>query len=63
MKGEYCWIINSGASQHRTSNCDLLVNYQQFLKPEPVVLGDGRSGHALGTSGDASGHAGHAVHD
>ena len=31
------------------SNCDLLVNYQEFSKPEPVVLGDGRSVLDLGT--------------
>ena len=43
------WIIDSGASQHMTSSRDLLMNYQEFLEPEPVVLGDGRSVHALGT--------------
>ena len=32
-----------------TSNCDLLVKYQEFSKLEPVVHGDGRSVHALGT--------------
>ena len=48
-KGDDCWIIDSGASQHMTSNRDLLMNYQEFSKPEPVVLGDGRSVHALGT--------------
>ncbi|CAB3987118.1 Hypothetical predicted protein [Paramuricea clavata] len=49
MKGDDYWIIDSGASQHMTSSCDLLMNYQEFLDPEPVVLGDGRSVHALGT--------------
>ena len=37
-KGDDCWIIDSGASQHMTSNRDLLMNYQEFSKPEPVVL-------------------------
>ena len=32
-----------------TSKRDLLMNYQEFSKPGPVVLGDGRSVHALGT--------------
>ena len=49
MKGDDCWIIDSGASQHMTSNRDLLMNYQEFSEPEPVVLGDGRSVHAFGT--------------
>ena len=49
MKGDDCWIIDTGVSEHMTSNCDLLVNYQEFSKPEPVVLEDGRSAHALGT--------------
>ena len=48
MKGDDCWIIDSGASQHMTSNRDLLINYQKFSEPEPVVLGDGRSVDALG---------------
>ena len=41
MKGDDCWIIDSGASQHMTSNRDLLINYQEFSEPAPVVLGDG----------------------
>jgi hypothetical protein len=49
MKGDDYWIIDSGASQHMTSSRDLLMNYQEFLEPESVVLGDGRSVHALGT--------------
>lgn len=40
-KGNDCWIIDFGASQHMTSNFDLLMNYQAFSNPEPVVLGDG----------------------
>ena len=48
MKGNDCWIIDSGASQHMTSNCDLLISYQKFSESEPVVLGDGRSVDALG---------------
>ncbi|CAB3989710.1 Retrovirus-related Pol poly from transposon TNT 1-94 [Paramuricea clavata] len=49
MKGDDHWITDSGASQHMTSSRDLLMNYQEFLELEPVVLGDGRSVHALGT--------------
>ena len=49
MKGDDCWIIDSSTSQHMTSNRDLLMNYQEFSEPEPVVLGDGRSVHAFGT--------------
>jgi hypothetical protein len=49
MKGDDYWIIDSGTSQHMTSSQDLLMNYQEFSEPEPVVLGDGRSVHALGT--------------
>jgi hypothetical protein len=49
MKGDDYWIIDSGASQHMTSSRDLLMNYQEFSESEPVVLGDGRSVHALGT--------------
>ncbi|CAB4028189.1 Hypothetical predicted protein [Paramuricea clavata] len=41
--------MDSGASQHMTSSRDLLMNYQEFWEPEPVVFGDGRSVHALGT--------------
>jgi hypothetical protein len=32
-----------------TLSRDLLMNHQEFSEPEPVVLGDGRSVHALGT--------------
>ena len=49
MKGDDYWIIDSGEYQHMTSSRDLLMNYQEFLEPDPVVLGDGRSVHALGT--------------
>ncbi|CAB4021124.1 Hypothetical predicted protein [Paramuricea clavata] len=49
MKGDDYWIIDSGAYQQMTSSRDLLMNYQEILEPEPVVLGDGRSVHALGT--------------
>ena len=31
-----------------TSNHDLLVDYESFTEPEPVVLGDGRSVNAYG---------------
>ena len=48
LKGDDCWIIDSGASQHMTSNRDLMINCQEFSEPEPVVLGDGRSVDALG---------------
>ena len=47
-KENSCWIIDSGASQHMTANRDLLVNYSEFPKPEPVALGDGRSVNAYG---------------
>ena len=47
-EGDSWWIIDSGASQHMTANRDLLVNYCEFPKPEPVALGDGRSVSAYG---------------
>ena len=49
IKGNDNWIIDSGASQHMTSNRELLVNYKEFPVPEPVVLGDGRSVDACGS--------------
>ena len=32
MKGDDCWIIDSGASQHMTSNCDLPSKLSRVLK-------------------------------
>ena len=49
VKGADNWIIDSGASQHMTSNRQLLQNYKEFPVPEPVVLGDGRSVDACGS--------------
>ena len=47
MRRDDSWIIDTGASQHMTSNRDLLRNYQEFSESEPVVLGDSRSVYAL----------------
>lgn len=42
------WIIDSGASQHMTSDQRLFTDYVKFDKPEPVTLGDGHHVNALG---------------
>ena len=40
--GENLFTVGlSGASQHMTSNHELLVNYKEFPVLEPVILGDG----------------------
>ena len=49
IKGNDNWIIDSGASQHTTSNGELLVNYKEFPVLEPVVLGDSQSVDACGS--------------
>lgn len=42
------WLIGSGASKHMTWHEEILQNYQQFLKPQSVKLGDARVVDALG---------------
>lgn len=42
------WLVDSGASRHMTKSRDCLINYQQFIKTEPVSLGDGKIVEALG---------------
>eukprot|EP00795_Rhopilema_esculentum_P007998 gene7998-biopygen1703 len=43
------WILDSGASQHMTSNKLLLINYREFNQPELVKLGDGQTVEARGS--------------
>eukprot|EP00795_Rhopilema_esculentum_P017528 gene17528-biopygen6440 len=43
------WILDSGASQHMTSNKLLLINYIEFNQPELVKLGDGHTVEARGS--------------
>ena len=43
------WLIDSGASRHITFQREVLYNYRTFETPEPVGLGDGRTGETLGT--------------
>jgi hypothetical protein len=47
-KDENKWIVDSGASQHMTANRQLLIDYEEFSKPEPVTLGDGYAVNAHG---------------
>ena len=35
------WIVDSGASRHMTQKRELLVDYEEFDKPQKVCLGDG----------------------
>ena len=42
------WLVDSGASSHMTWDKRLLTNYQEFVTPEKVGLGDGRTVDALG---------------
>ena len=35
------WIVNSGASSHMTQRKKLLINYEEFEKPQKVSMGDG----------------------
>ena len=41
------WIIDSGASSHMTHSRELLVNYEEFAKPQKVCLGDGHTREAM----------------
>ena len=43
-----CWLIDSGASRHMTSEKNCLGDYQQFKEKEPVTLGNGKIVEALG---------------
>ena len=42
------WIIDSDASRHMTFQINVLYNYEEFVTPEPVGLGDGYSTSAIG---------------
>ena len=42
------WLVDSGASSHMTREKQLLMDYQEFAKPEKVGLGDGRMVEAVG---------------
>jgi hypothetical protein len=40
--GNSCIFLDSGASQHMTSDYELLQNYQPFDKHEPIIVGNGQ---------------------
>ena len=42
------WIVDSGASSHMTQRKELLVNYEEFNKPQKVSMGDGHMVEACG---------------
>ena len=42
------WLVDSGAFSHMTWEKQLLMDYQEFAKPEKVELGDGRMVEAVG---------------
>ena len=42
------WIVDSGASSHMTQRKELLVNYEEFDKPQKVSMGDGHMVEACG---------------
>lgn len=42
------WLIDSGATDHMTSNCHLFSTFSMFHKPIKVSLADGRYASALG---------------
>ena len=41
------WIVDSGASSHMTQKRELLVDYEEFDKPQKVCLGDSRTMEAF----------------
>ena len=42
------WIVDSGASSHMTQRKELLVNYEEFDKPQKVSMGNGHVVEACG---------------
>ena len=42
------WIVDSGASSHMTQRKELLINYEEFDKPQKVSMGDGHVVEACG---------------
>ena len=42
------WYIDSGATEHMTSNKSLFVNYVRYPQPTEIFLGDDRAIKALG---------------
>ena len=47
-KVDTSWCIDSGASQHMTNNKELIEQYNEFISPEIVRLGDNREVLAYG---------------
>ena len=41
-------VVDFGASSHMTQTRELLVDYEEFDKPQKVCLGDGRTVEAFG---------------
>ncbi len=48
VSSDECWLVDSGASSHMTSNKRYFASFKEFNKPEDVHLGDGRVVPALG---------------
>ncbi len=48
VSSDECWLVDSGASSHMTSNKRYFASFKEFDKPEDVHLGDGRVVQALG---------------
>lgn len=44
----YSWIIDSGATSHMTANKDIILDYDEFDEPHPIILGDGKPVAAYG---------------
>ena len=42
------WQVNTGVSSHMTQEKRLLMDYQDFAKPEKIGLGDGRMVEVVG---------------
>ena len=42
------WIIDSSASRHMTFQINVLYDYEEYVTPEPVGLGDGYTTPTIG---------------
>ena len=48
LKHHPSWIVDSGASSHIMQRKELLVNYEEFDKPQKVSMGDSHMVEAFG---------------